>query len=101
MDYGKLIIAAFTVGPLGFAMGAGFAWLFGASTPSLFGGGVGALFVVLAMLQSVNGKSIPESEGKKAELVPFTLDPTAVEVGEDSEGPYVVMRKHKGGKGND
>ncbi|MCA6218823.1 hypothetical protein KGA65_19950 [Ideonella sp. B7] len=68
MNYGKLIIAVFTVGPLGFAMGAGFAWLFGASTPSLFGGGVGALFVVLAMLQSVNGKSIPESDRKKAHL---------------------------------
>ena len=29
------------------------------------------------------------------ELVAFTIDPTAVELGEDGEGPYVVMRKRK------
>ena len=97
MAYGKLIIAAFPVGPIGFAMGAGAAWLLGASSPSFFGVGVGALFVLLAMLQSVNGKSIPESEGKKVELVAFTVDPTAIDLGfEGSEGPYVVMRKRKG-----
>lgn len=97
MDYAKLILATFTVGPLGFAMGAGSAWLLGASSPSLFGVGVGALFVLIAMLQSVNGKSIPESQGKKVEMVAFTVDPTAIDLGfEGNEGPYVVMRKRKG-----
>lgn len=84
--------------PLGFVMGAGFTWLFGASTPSLFGGGV--LFVLIGMWQSAYGKSVPESVGKKVELVAFTLDPAAADVGEDGDGPYVVIRKRKGGKGN-
>lgn len=55
MNYGKLILASCTLGPLGFAIGAGAAFLFRFDTPSLYGAAAGVLLVFFAMRGGSNG----------------------------------------------
>lgn len=50
MNIRKLILAGCTIGLFAYAIGWGCAWFFGAESPFLFGIGLAALFVSLAML---------------------------------------------------
>lgn len=93
MDITKLIIALFTIGPLGYGMGYGGAWLFRADAPCLFGIGVGGVLTLMAMWPSSGTPGTSIVETKTYELVPFSIDPTALDTSFDDSGPFLVKRR--------
>lgn len=93
LDIAKLIIAMTTLGPLGYGMGFGGAWILRADTPCLFGIGMGGLLTLMAMWPSAGTPETSIVGTSENEIVPFSNDPTALDMSFDGTGPFLVKRR--------